>query len=901
MELSALVAHILAVYQDRYAGESFIGTALAASSLVRHARRLSYQPDAGLAATGHVVLFVKPGLSGTIAKGLALASVPLGEAEAQDYETLADLPVDAGVNLLCPADAERSVSIAARATSFGLEGTGLGLETGEMIALVGAGHWQGLVIAAAEEDAERGTTTVSLASPLAAAVIPASALPDGGAGDEVMRVLAKPELVLRPFGWNADAALYPPGDLKSATATEPAGGAAGYWYDLSGASYSTSDIFLSEDLPNSLAGQYAMRVAGSGRHVFRIDAESSLSLSFHRRIDVPVETYTVKVTPDGSGGFTTSLEPHSTTVPVKSHIAAAVKAVRVKDPTGATQTRASQPLPAAWLTGWRQEFPLARSEPNPDPVEMFVDVPGRFPLLAPGRRLLFSNRAGTVTQVVAVSRVSLDAAAETTFTVFFGADTSAVTPESRPVLARAAAQFTRLGATSLVTTGHTDRFGSAPYNLVLSQRYADAVKGALVALGLPAAGITAIGRGESSPLVPTEDGVREARNRRVEIEIVQTPEALAKDEAGATRIWWDPVDPTPEGGWFKHNLRIYGNVVRVSHGREVTEVLGGSDGVQPFQRFPLKQSPVTLMPTATGAAPELTVRVNDVCWQRVDDFALSGPDDRHYRFELDETRKATVVFGGGRNGAIPPAGRKNISADYRVGLGTAGDVDAGLLTRVKQAHPLLDRIANLTDVSGGAEPASAEDIRTQATRFIRTFDRAVSVADHADVALLYEGVARAAARWNPERGIVLVVATASGEAPEAVGELRAFLDARRDTTLPMVIIGPTARAAHLSVIVDPDPDYLPEQVKDAIRAALYGVSREAPGYFAFARRGLGQPAFLSEIYRILETLDGVRNLEVTRFDAGDVSRILDVIRVAVDEWLTLDANDLELSTRAEAL
>src|SRR3954454_11960690 len=82
MELSALVGHLLSVYQRYYAGEAFISTAQAPSSLVRHAHRLAYDPDPGVAASGHVVVFAKDGVSGTVARGLALASVPLGEIKA---------------------------------------------------------------------------------------------------------------------------------------------------------------------------------------------------------------------------------------------------------------------------------------------------------------------------------------------------------------------------------------------------------------------------------------------------------------------------------------------------------------------------------------------------------------------------------------------------------------------------------------------------------------------------------------------------------------------------------------------------------------------------------------------------------------------------------------------------
>jgi outer membrane protein OmpA-like peptidoglycan-associated protein len=51
----------------------------------------------------------------------------------------------------------------------------------------------------------------------------------------------------------------------------------------------------------------------------------------------------------------------------------------------------------------------------------------------------------------------------------------------------------------------------------LSLRRANAVKNALVREGIPPDQIAVVGRGESQNLVPTQDGVREAQNRRVEI------------------------------------------------------------------------------------------------------------------------------------------------------------------------------------------------------------------------------------------------------------------------------------------------------------------------------------------------------------------------------------------------
>src|SRR5215208_7035445 len=137
MELSALVGHVLSVYQRHYAGEAFISTAQAASSLVRHAHRLAYQPDPGLAAVGYVVVVAKERVSGTVAAGLALASVPLGEIKAQNYETREDLAVSAALNELVPVDAQQPYVVGGGALTIQLEGVGHGLLAGDPVAIVG--------------------------------------------------------------------------------------------------------------------------------------------------------------------------------------------------------------------------------------------------------------------------------------------------------------------------------------------------------------------------------------------------------------------------------------------------------------------------------------------------------------------------------------------------------------------------------------------------------------------------------------------------------------------------------------------------------------------------------------------------------------------------------------------
>lgn len=65
--------------------------------------------------------------------------------------------------------------------------------------------------------------------------------------------------------------------------------------------------------------------------------------------------------------------------------------------------------------------------------------------------------------------------------------------------------------------GHTDASGPSELNLRLSQQRAEAVSNALADLGISADRITAVGMGEDFPIASNEDDQGRARNRRVDV------------------------------------------------------------------------------------------------------------------------------------------------------------------------------------------------------------------------------------------------------------------------------------------------------------------------------------------------------------------------------------------------
>ncbi len=119
--------------------------------------------------------------------------------------------------------------------------------------------------------------------------------------------------------------------------------------------------------------------------------------------------------------------------------------------------------------------------------------------------------------VVAPAQPAAAPAPARTFLVFFDFDRADLTDRARSIIAEAATNTQRTGTTRIEVSGHADRSGTPQYNQRLSERRAQAVAAELERRGVPRSAMVIQAFGETRPLVPTADGVREPQNRRVEI------------------------------------------------------------------------------------------------------------------------------------------------------------------------------------------------------------------------------------------------------------------------------------------------------------------------------------------------------------------------------------------------
>ncbi len=102
------------------------------------------------------------------------------------------------------------------------------------------------------------------------------------------------------------------------------------------------------------------------------------------------------------------------------------------------------------------------------------------------------------------------------FIVYFDFDKADLTQQAETIISKAV-QFANSVDSQIRLRGHTDLSGSADYNLGLSERRNESVILKMLDIGAKANTVRAVALGETEPAVPTEDGVRHPKNRRVEI------------------------------------------------------------------------------------------------------------------------------------------------------------------------------------------------------------------------------------------------------------------------------------------------------------------------------------------------------------------------------------------------
>ncbi|MBW1782723.1 MAG: OmpA family protein [Deltaproteobacteria bacterium] len=103
------------------------------------------------------------------------------------------------------------------------------------------------------------------------------------------------------------------------------------------------------------------------------------------------------------------------------------------------------------------------------------------------------------------------------FTLYFELDKTELTPTSKKEIPKIISAISGRKAPNISIIGHSDRAGVEKYNYQLALRRAEAIRNILSKEGIDPHTVELTSHGETNPLVETADGVREPRNRRVQV------------------------------------------------------------------------------------------------------------------------------------------------------------------------------------------------------------------------------------------------------------------------------------------------------------------------------------------------------------------------------------------------
>jgi hypothetical protein len=320
---------------------------------------------------------------------------------------------------------------------------------------------------------------------------------------------------------------------------------------------------------------------------------------------------------------------------------------------------------------------------------------------------------------------------------------------------------------------------------------------------------------------------------------------------------------------------LNGNVVPAGHGESRTEkMLGSGNAARLHQEFVLDVTGISFVADSSmpaGVRADLSVVVDGRTWQQVGTLADSGPADAHYTVRVTEERTLRIAFGDGRHGRRLPTGTNNVRAVYRVGCGLGGNLPVGNLVQPSRPHRLVAAVRQPQPSIGGNDLESVASLRTTAPASLLTLERAVSLSDFAHLAASQASVwqARAFSRITPagrREGVEVVVVPAGGAELDPTAHtvdektlehlLNQQAEFLRAHALPATAV--TVRA-YVPVLVDLDitvavksAEFDTERTLEAVRVALRSA-------LALRARQFGQPLHRSELYKVVEAVQGVEN------------------------------------------
>jgi hypothetical protein len=310
---------------------------------------------------------------------------------------------------------------------------------------------------------------------------------------------------------------------------------------------------------------------------------------------------------------------------------------------------------------------------------------------------------------------------------------------------------------------------------------------------------------------------------------------------------------------------IYGNTALTGHGESQSQkFLGSGDATQSNQEFDFEVKDISFESNRefpAGVRCAIDIIVEGRTWLQVANINDSGPEDAHYLVRMKEDGTLKMIFGDGIHGRRLPSGNNNIRIAYKLGVGLSGNLSPFSLEKALKPHHLIEGVIQPVATSGGNDMEAAESMRENAPASVLTLERAVSLSDFTHLTMSNSSVWQARAyrvkpgRARKEKIKVAVVPAGGGALGNLQPDLEAFLTSHGLPALTIEVVPFASLIFDLNVTIRVkddafDADFVTQEAKQTLLET-----------FSLQHRKLGEPLYRSQIFHAVEAVQGVANCQ----------------------------------------
>ena len=253
-------------------------------------------------------------------------------------------------------------------------------------------------------------------------------------------------------------------------------------------------------------------------------------------------------------------------------------------------------------------------------------------------------------------------------------------------------------------------------------------------------------------------------------------------------------------------------------------------------------------------------------------FAASSIDQKIFSVKYDDEYRATVIFGDGTNGVIPPNSSDYV-VTYRVGGGVRGNVPNSYINTSIEGDNGEIQVENIQAITGGAEAETVDKAKKYGPLTFRTQDRLVSLDDYKAFASRYVGPAGSSAKatasvrksYSSANIVDLFVLEKASDRQLQKASLsfkNALLEAigsKKMLTDEIVLVDGLIRTVDLVMTVSVSDKFKPKEGEILRKSAT-----QVENFFNVDNREFGERLLLADINRSI--FDNVDEVRVSRVD-----------------------------------